>query len=118
MGTFEVTIEIGDLRGERYHALEALVDTGASHLVVPRTTLEDLGIQVVERWPFELADNRVQEFEVGQVRLRVEGRERYTTVVFGELGGPALLGATALEVFNLGVDPVRQQLIPIHGLLM
>ena len=118
MGTFEVAIETGNLRGERNYALEVLVDTGASHLVVPRPTLEDLGIQVVERWPFELADNRVQEFEVGQVGLRIEGREAYVRVVFGEPGGPALLGATALEVFNLGVDPVRQQLIRVHGLLM
>jgi clan AA aspartic protease len=118
MGTFRVTIQVGDIGGARYESLDALVDTGASHLVVPRPVLERLGTTAEERWPFELADNRVQEYDVGQVRLRVDGRESFTSVVFGDPGGPALLGATALELFNLGVDPVRQRLVPLRGLLM
>ena len=56
--------------------------------------------------------------DVGQVRLRIDGRERFTTVVFGEPGRGALLGATGLELFNLGVDPVGQRLTPVRGLLM
>ena len=70
MGTFRVNIQVGDLEGSRYEPLEALVDTGASHLVVPRQVLERLDIVVEEHWPFELADNSVREFAVGQVRLR------------------------------------------------
>ena len=29
MGTFTVNIELGDLRGQRFEEMEALVDTGA-----------------------------------------------------------------------------------------
>ena len=104
--------------GTRYETLTAFVDTGASHLVVPRTVLESLGVQAEESLPFELADNRVLEMDVGQVRLRIDGRERFTTVVFGEAGSGSLLGATGLELFNLGVDPVGQRLTPVRGLLM
>ncbi len=118
MGTFRVTIQVGDLEGSRYESVEALVDTGASHLVVPRQVLERLDVVVDEHWPFELADNSVRGFDVGQVRLRLDGRESFCRVVFGEPGAPALLGATALELLNLGVDPVRQRLVPLRGLLM
>ena len=118
MGAFSVEIQVGNLEGVRYETLTALVDTGASHLVVPRTVLEALGIQVEESLPFELADNRVVEMDIGQVRLRIDSRERFTTVVFGEPGSGALLGATGLELFNLGVDPVHQRLTPVRRLLM
>ena len=118
MGIFSVEIQVGDLEGVRYETLTALVDTGASHLVVARTVLEALGVQAEESLPYELADNRVLEMDVGQVRVRIDGRERFTTVVFGEPGSGALLGATGLELFNLGVDPVGQRLTPVRGLLM
>ena len=35
MGAFSVTIEVGDPQGQRYEAVEALVDTGATHTVLP-----------------------------------------------------------------------------------
>jgi len=38
-------------------------------------------------------------------------------VVFGEDGGPLLLGAVTLEEFGLGVDPVARKLVPVPGLL-
>ncbi len=118
MSTFSVTIQVGDLQGQRYESLEALVDTGSSHLVVPRPMLERLGVSVEERLPFELADKRIVEYDVGQVRVRIDGRERFTTVVFGGPGTDSLLGSSTLELFNLGVDPVRRRLISLPGLLM
>ena len=118
MATFSVAIQVGDLQGQRYESLQALVDTRASHLVVPRPVLSQLGIPIDDRWTFQLADNRVVDHDVSQVRVRVEGRGGFTRVVFGEPDGPTLLGATMLEIFNLGVEPVRQHLIPVTGLLM
>jgi hypothetical protein len=40
MGNFNVTIEVGDLERRRYVTMEALVDTVASYLVVPRPVLD------------------------------------------------------------------------------
>ena len=39
-------------------------------------------------------------------------------VVFAEEGSEPLLGAVTLEMFLLGVDPVRQRLVPVRALLM
>jgi predicted aspartyl protease len=64
-----------------------------------------------------LADERVVEYEVGEARLRIDGRERTALVVFGPDDATPLLGATTLELFNVTVDPVRRLLEPVPGLL-
>jgi clan AA aspartic protease len=118
VGTFRVSIEVGDSAGERWETLEALVDTGASHSVVPRPLLERLGVTPEERWPFRLADERQVEYDVGQTQVRIDGRTRFTIVVFGDAGSLPLLGAYTLEGFRLAPDPVGRRLIPVPGLLM
>ncbi len=116
MGTFSVPVQIIGPTG-RSVEVEAVVDTGATHTLIPRTVLVDLGVEPLERVSFELADDRIQEYHVGEARLRLDGRERTTIVVFGPEGVRPLLGATTLELFNLAVDPVRQRLLSVPGLL-
>jgi clan AA aspartic protease len=111
-------MHVSDLAGRRSRTVEAQVDTGASHSVLAEEVLEELGVQRLWKAPFQLADDRVVEYDVGQALLRLGSRELATVVVFGEPGSGALLGATTLEIFNLGVDPIRKRLIPIRGLLM
>ena len=106
MGTFSITIEVGDLEGRRFESMEALVDTGAGYLVVPRPALVTLD------------DGSEMVFDLGVVLLRLDGRTYPMLTVFGEDGTRALLGAVALETFGLQVDPVRQRLVPATGLLM
>jgi len=118
VGTFTATIEIGDPGGRRYESVEAMVDTGARDTVVTRALLERLGVPAEGRWPFTLADERVQEYEIGQTALRIDGTSRIVVVVFGESEATVLLGASSLEAFHLAVDPVRKQLVPVPGLLM
>ncbi|MDP3063307.1 MAG: retroviral-like aspartic protease family protein [Chloroflexota bacterium] len=117
MGTFSVSVQVGSVAGPTYQTVEALVDTGATYAVLPSNTLHSLGIQPVERFPFELADDRVVEYEVGHARVRLDGRERIVLVVFGPESATPLLGATTLELFGLGADPVGQRLVPVRGLL-
>lgn len=118
MGTFRVAIEIGDPQGQRWEKVEALVDTGASYLTVPRPLLESLALLPVESRPFTLADGRTVEYQVGIVSLRMDGRTLPVLCVFGDPGSQPLLGAVALETFGLAVDPVRRRLVPVPGLLM
>lgn len=118
MGTFRVTIEIGDPQGQRWESLETLVDTGASHTVAPSSILRRLGVTPQERWPFRLADDRVVERDVGFATVRIDGRSVPTVVVFGEEGAESLLGAHTLEGLRLAVDPVARRLMPVPGLLM
>ncbi len=118
MGTFSVTIEVGDLDGRRFETLEALVDTGATYLVVPRRVLESLEVVVTETSPFELADGRQVQFDMGDAMLRLDGREHPVLTVFGDEDTRVLLGAVALETFRLQVDPIHQRLVSVPSLLM
>jgi clan AA aspartic protease len=117
MGTFTVRIEVGDPVRRQFVKVDALVDTGATNTVLPRDMLLTLGVEAVERLAFQLADEREVEYEVGEARIRLDGRERTAVVVFGPEGAKALLGATTLELFNMAVDPVRRRLVPVPGLL-
>jgi clan AA aspartic protease len=117
MGTFTVSLQVGDLTGRRFTQVEALVDTGASDTMLPADVLARLGLEPVEQLPYQLADDRIVNYGVGEARVRLDGRERTIPVVFGPVGVMPLLGSTALEIFHLGVDPVQQRLIPVRGLL-
>ncbi len=118
MGTFPYTLEIGDPQGQRYERVEALVDTSASFTVVPASVLQKLGIKAQDRVRFTLADRGVVEREIAETRVRIDGRSVTSIVVFGEEGGPVLVGAYALEGLRLGIDPVNRRLVPVPGLLM
>lgn len=118
MGTFRIAIEIGDPEGQHWETMEALVDTGASYTLIPRSLLERLGVSGTFRHPFVLADGRQLECEVAETRVRLNGRTRTTLVIFGEEGAAPLLGADTLEGFGLAPDPVGRRLISVPGLLM
>ncbi len=116
MGTFTYPIEVISADGNTSETVEATVDTGSTYTCLPATLLQRLGIAPVERIKSELADGSIVEDAVGEVRVRVEGVERSTIVIFAEEGAPALLGAYTLEGALLVVDPVRQRLAPTHAL--
>ena len=86
MGTFQVSIEVGDARGLQFQRMEAMVDTGATYLVVSSSTLIALGCQPISWRTFKLSDN--------------------------ECGEP-LFSAVPLETFSLAVDPGNSTLIPV-----
>lgn len=118
MGTFSVTIQVSRPYGSEFRSMDALVDTGASYCVFPGDVLAELGVVVEENRTFELADNRVAELPVGHATIGVAGKQIITLVVFGPEGVSPLLGATALELTGLAVDPLRQLLVPVNALLM
>ena len=118
MGTFVVEIEVGDPGGNRFETVEALVDTGATYTMLPATLLTRLGVETAETQSFMLADGSQVRLDVGDTLLRVEGRSRYSPVVFMDSETIAVLGAVTLEIFGLGVDPIGRRLIPVDALAM
>ena len=118
MGTFRVSIEVGDPAGQRYEAVEALVDTGATYATLPAPLLQSLEVVPHTRDTFVLADGRRVERDIGRTWIRVGGRTDLTLVVFGEPGTQPLLGAYALEGLRLAADPVGRRLMPVPGLLL
>ena len=113
MTTFRYTIRIGDTTRSRFETVEAWVDTGASYTLVPAIILDHLGYTPTHRRPFRLANGSVVEIGLCQVPLRIGEETSIVSCVFGDNDSEALFGATALEEFGLGVDPVNHTLVPI-----
>ena len=117
MGTFTVSVQIGDLGGRQFTEVEALVDTGTTYTTLPINIVAQLGIEEHGVRRFELADNRIVEYPVGYARIQVEGQDTITQVVFAPENTTPLLGATTLQLLSLGVDPVNHRLIPVPALM-
>ena len=117
MGTFEYRIGIGGTPEGPFQEVMALVDTGATYSMVPASILRRLGIRPLEKMKFETADSRIIEKDVAEVPVRLDGRVRYSIIIFGDENTQPLLGAFTLEAFSLGVDPRSRRLIPVTGLL-
>lgn len=116
MGTFDVPVEIFSSDGQHSITVEATVDTGSFYTCLPTLALRNLGITPVGKMSFELADGSIIEDDVGEAKVRVDGVERTTVVVFASDSSPVLLGAYTLEGAGLAVDPINQRLVPITAI--
>jgi predicted aspartyl protease len=95
----------------------ALVDTGATGLLVPRRLIAQLGLSPLRtRAARTIAGNMTLSL-YRAVRLTVQGRDCISDV--GEIGDafPVVIGHVPLELMDWAVDPKRQRLIgnPEHG---
>ena len=116
MSTFFVSIRVADRFSERYANVDALVDTGSSYSSLPQSLLDELGIEREETRQFELADNRIVEYQLGETRILIEGREKTVPVMFAPDDTMPLVGATTLEILGLGIDPLAERLVPVNAL--
>jgi clan AA aspartic protease len=99
----------GDLAADKVRRteIEALVDTGATMLMLPADVVARLGLR--ESGPkrkVRYADGRVGEVPwVGGVRVRLCGREGIFDALVESPGTTALIGQIPLEELDLHVDP-------------
>ena len=117
MGTFRVNLWVGNLFTDAGTNIEALVDTGATHSMVPGSLLQNLGIDPAETRLSRIADGSRIELQTAWARFSAEGRNAVARVSFGP-EGTYLMGATTLEDMGLVVDPVDHRLISQDDLLM
>ena len=118
MGTFSVMIEVYGRDGGEFEEIMALVDTGATTTVAPKSILTRLGVTPMDRQTFSYANGQRVDLDMAEVQVRVDGRQTTTWVIFGEdESGEALLGAYTLQGAFLGVDTRNERLIPVEGLL-
>jgi clan AA aspartic protease len=96
---------------------DALVDTGASTLSLPRRLVAQLGLTVFRSRQARTSAGPVTLQEYGTVRLTVQGRECTCDVVEIPDDCPVLIGQVPLELLDFVVDPSGQRLIgnPAHG---
>ncbi len=115
MGEFYWPVGLWSADRERLETVDALVDTGSSYSVFPKTMLERLGIIPEEREEFELADGSSVERDLGHAWLRLDGRERIRTVLFGNDDAESLIGADTLQGFLMLVDSDAHRLVRRPG---
>ncbi len=110
----------GDLAADRVRAVDvadALIDTGATGLLAPRSMIAQLGLSPLRVRPARTIAGHIDVPIYRAVRLTVQGRDCISDV--GEIadGFPLVIGQVPLELMDWIVDPKRQQLIgnPEHG---
>lgn len=112
MSVFSVPVEFSDLDQRRVERVDAWVDTGAFYSSLPRPRLESMGIVPYDRAQFMLADGRIIENDIGEIRMRVAGKSVITLVIFAEPESEPLLGAYTLEGLAFAVDSLNERLVP------
>ena len=117
MGTFAVSIGVGNPEGERFESVEALVDTGASYTMIPGSILRALGVEPHTQFNFIMADGSYIEREVGRTWVRIGDQSEITLVVFANEDAEPLLGAYTLQGMPLAVDTPNERLVSVPGLL-
>ena len=112
---FKVPVGVGHPDGGDLCPVDAIVDTGSPHSMLPASLLADLKISPQQELGFILADGRRVRYGFGIARFEIDGEQRPCPVVFGP-EDRHLLGNTALGMFNLRVDPNGERLVPAEWL--
>ena len=91
----------------------ALVDTGATMLMLPQDVVDHLGLDIEGKVIVTHADERKEERPMaGIVTVKAGNRQAHVDCVVGLPNSEALLGHVILEIMDMLVDPRRQALIP------
>ena len=117
MGTFEVQIGVGHPHGGDLYPVSAMVDTGATHSMMPQSLMARLRIAPLRTSRYSIADGSTVEYDVADARFGVGEEVRFCPVIFGP-EDEFLIGATTLEIFELVVDPMGQRLVPADKLTL
>jgi aspartyl protease family protein len=116
MGAFYVTVGVRHADTDEFEDLQALVDTGAMWTWIPRDILERLGHRPTVVRRLQTVDNRIIVRDAGGVPLKVGSEVLSSLCIYGDAGSHVLLGATKMQEFSVGSDPVNERLVPVLGL--
>lgn len=95
--------------------LEALIDTGASLLCLPKSQIEALGLTQIGTRRRTTANGKVPCNIYGDARLTVLNRNCTVDVIELSEDTPPLLGYIPLENLDLAPNPTTETLNPVHG---
>ena len=118
LGTFTARLGVSNGNGGPTEWVDAVVDTGATFTVLPESLCLRLGLQPKTHLEFTFADGRRKTLPVGSAYLYTNGRENYSSVVFGDRKVNTCVGATALQELVLIADTTNHKLIPSPKLLI
>jgi predicted aspartyl protease len=114
------SVDKGFLKPEQVRAIEvtdAMVDTGATTLSLPKRYIQQLGLRSVRTRKARTIRGSTTLQMYGTVRLTIQGRNGVCDVIEIPDDCPVLIGQIPLELLDFVVDPIGQRLIgnPDHG---
>ena len=126
MGRFKVEVELAnndDIRdASRGHLdpakirsvkIQAVVDSGATRLVLPGAVAKQLGLTATDKVRVRYADGRsAKRDRVQGVYLKLLGRDSVFNAAVEPKRETVLLGAIVLEDLDFLIDCTNQQLVP------
>lgn len=119
MGHVRVKVRIANpnRRDEAIEIADALVDTGATWTVVPRTLADQLRLDVIGSKRIRTADAEVQ-LDHSFAYVEYDGRESVGDIVISDSYPGVLIGVLTLEGMALAVDPKSGRLVDSELLLL
>ena len=113
-------VQKGELKRGEARVVEvpdALVDTGATMLSMPRRLIKKLGLKKVRKRRIRTAMGETETTVYDAVRLTIQGRDCTIDVAEVAEGCPVLIGQVPLELMDFVVDPGKKCLVgnPAHG---
>jgi len=104
---------------ELFFEEEFWIDSGALYSFVPEDCLQKIGVEPSATRNLVLADGRQETRLLGFCDFQIEGLDGSIPcpVIFAPKGSLFLIGATALENFGVGVDPIQKKLKPILAVI-
>jgi clan AA aspartic protease len=89
--------------------VRALVDTGATLTIIPRSLAIDLGLRVTGKSRVETGAG-VIELDRSRAYIEIMGRGDIIPVLISDIIDKVLIGVTTLEILELEVDPITRRL--------
>lgn len=101
----------------RIEVHDALVDTGATGLGMPKRLIQQLGLRPLRMRRVRTSAGPTTVQVYGAVRLTIQERDCLSDVAELPEDCPMVIGQVPLELLDFVVDPIGQRLIgnPAHG---
>ena len=116
MGLTRIAVKLRNLNSDRVISQNFLVDTGATDSMVQTSVLNSVGVVPIEKRTYELASGEQRDFEVGYAVMSFLNDTIQTRVIFGPDDVEPILGAIALELAGVVVDPANETLRKLPAL--
>ena len=98
---------------EKEIELEAIIDTGATMLVLPQNVIDKLNLRKMREVKVRYANNKTEIKSIyGVVTVEICGRAGEFNVLAEPEGAQPLVGQIILEQLDLIVDPSTRKVIP------
>lgn len=110
MGLTHLTVRLKGFTSSETYQSQFLVDTGATDSLAPASELKKIGIKVIGKMAYELANGTIAEYEYGLAEISFMNEITAGRVIFGPGDVEPILGVTALESVGIVIDPVNRVL--------